>query len=415
MDAAEDSDDGPICVPALISPPRSAGEDVDLSPPDIGMASLDFDPMSFQCSGPDGSFAFPTNDSPAAEGPSSKRSPGSSNLLSAPPLSSLAADRGRSEGEKTESRRLTSSFSYTEKPTQAVSPIKCSKAPSLMSFPLSEPPSSETPDRGPAEPLSAPPPALKDPPPVAGSLPLRGAEPSLSEAFQVELQAKLAAFEPADGRNEDGPPPPATSRQEQRGVPPPDSVSSDPPSCSLSPVAPPLLKNPALMLAFTESTQLVCSQPQPRPSEAPPPASLPQPQKDPAPPPVSAVAPASFHPPTPSLPVKPEKPSRPAAEPQRQPDADSTSSNAPALSTSASLTSPAKTVPNQRTIQGPDLEATPISTVLAPPIPEVRPEGPAPLQTLPKLPDPLLRKPKSLLCHCLSSSSTAKLTSSPPH
>ncbi|NXL90318.1 RHG32 protein, partial [Alectura lathami] len=39
-----------IHVPALISP-RSA-DDVDLSPPDIGVASLDFDPMSFQCSPP---------------------------------------------------------------------------------------------------------------------------------------------------------------------------------------------------------------------------------------------------------------------------------------------------------------------------------------------------------------------------
>ncbi|NWU62356.1 RHG32 protein, partial [Pterocles burchelli] len=45
-----DSDEGLIHVPALISP-RSA-EDVDLSPPDIGVASLDFDPMSFQCSPP---------------------------------------------------------------------------------------------------------------------------------------------------------------------------------------------------------------------------------------------------------------------------------------------------------------------------------------------------------------------------
>ncbi|XP_028838990.1 rho GTPase-activating protein 32 isoform X3 [Denticeps clupeoides] len=50
-DGESDGDDGPICVPALISPPRSA-DDVDLSPPDIGMASLDFDPMSFQCSLP---------------------------------------------------------------------------------------------------------------------------------------------------------------------------------------------------------------------------------------------------------------------------------------------------------------------------------------------------------------------------
>ncbi|KAM6043239.1 rho GTPase-activating protein 32 isoform 2-T5 [Chlamydotis macqueenii] len=45
-----DGDEGLIHVPALISP-RST-EDVDLSPPDIGVASLDFDPMSFQCSPP---------------------------------------------------------------------------------------------------------------------------------------------------------------------------------------------------------------------------------------------------------------------------------------------------------------------------------------------------------------------------
>ncbi|NXE14067.1 RHG32 protein, partial [Lophotis ruficrista] len=45
-----DGDEGLVHVPALISP-RST-EDVDLSPPDIGVASLDFDPMSFQCSPP---------------------------------------------------------------------------------------------------------------------------------------------------------------------------------------------------------------------------------------------------------------------------------------------------------------------------------------------------------------------------
>uniref|UniRef100_A0A8C6TQ38 Rho GTPase-activating protein 32 n=1 Tax=Neogobius melanostomus TaxID=47308 RepID=A0A8C6TQ38_9GOBI len=77
LDGTEDSDgdDGPICVPALISPPRSAGEDVDLSPPDIGMASLDFDPMSFQCSLPDTSYAFPLEESPVgAEASTMKRS-----------------------------------------------------------------------------------------------------------------------------------------------------------------------------------------------------------------------------------------------------------------------------------------------------------------------------------------------------
>uniref|UniRef100_A0A8C0GDT9 Rho GTPase-activating protein 32 n=1 Tax=Chelonoidis abingdonii TaxID=106734 RepID=A0A8C0GDT9_CHEAB len=49
-DNESDGDEGLIHVPALMSP-RSA-EDVDLSPPDIGVASLDFDPMSFQCSPP---------------------------------------------------------------------------------------------------------------------------------------------------------------------------------------------------------------------------------------------------------------------------------------------------------------------------------------------------------------------------
>ncbi|KAF3823735.1 hypothetical protein GH733_007203 [Mirounga leonina] len=41
---------GLLHIPALMSP--HAAEDVDLSPPDIGVASLDFDPMSFQCSPP---------------------------------------------------------------------------------------------------------------------------------------------------------------------------------------------------------------------------------------------------------------------------------------------------------------------------------------------------------------------------
>uniref|UniRef100_A0A8C0SJJ4 Rho GTPase-activating protein 32 n=1 Tax=Canis lupus familiaris TaxID=9615 RepID=A0A8C0SJJ4_CANLF len=41
---------GLLHIPALMSP--HTAEDVDLSPPDIGVASLDFDPMSFQCSPP---------------------------------------------------------------------------------------------------------------------------------------------------------------------------------------------------------------------------------------------------------------------------------------------------------------------------------------------------------------------------
>ncbi|XP_039190447.1 rho GTPase-activating protein 32 isoform X1 [Crotalus tigris] len=49
-DQESDGDEGHLQVPALISP--RLAEDVDLSPPEIGVASLDFDPMSFQCSPP---------------------------------------------------------------------------------------------------------------------------------------------------------------------------------------------------------------------------------------------------------------------------------------------------------------------------------------------------------------------------
>lgn len=136
LDGTEDSDgdDGPICVPALISPPRSAGEDVDLSPPDIGMASLDFDPMSFQCSLPDTSYSFPLEDSPAgAEACTLKRSKTNiSEVLSASfmghmstPL--LSTDYSLAAGEKLENKKMTTSYSYMDKPTQAVSPIKCGK------------------------------------------------------------------------------------------------------------------------------------------------------------------------------------------------------------------------------------------------------------------------------------------------
>lgn len=239
LDATEDSDgdDGPICVPALISPPRSAGEDVDLSPPDIGMASLDFDPMSFQCSLPDTAYAFPLNDSPAgAEGSTIKRSPSSmcgktngSDLISASFLGSLTShlsDFSLAAGENTESKKLTTSYSYTDKPTQAVSPIKCGKTTSLTPFATSELFSTETSDKNtagqavPPQPLS-PPLIPKDSPPLMGSVLLRVAEPSLSEAFQMELHSKLAVFDSVDSRElkgEDGVQQvPAASSQEHQG------------------------------------------------------------------------------------------------------------------------------------------------------------------------------------------------------
>uniref|UniRef100_A0A3B3UGU8 Rho GTPase activating protein 32 n=1 Tax=Poecilia latipinna TaxID=48699 RepID=A0A3B3UGU8_9TELE len=216
LDATEDSDgdEGPICVPALISPPRSAGEDVDLSPPDIGMASLDFDPMSFQCSVPDTTFAFPLDDSSTgAEGSTLKRSPKSnaSDLITASfpgsvtsPL--LSADCSMAAAEKAESKKLTTSYSYTDKPMQAVSPIKCGKATSLTPFATLELFSPEIPDRnGARQPIPkqhlSPPPMPKESPPLMGSVLLRGAESSLTEAFQKELHSKLATFDSLDSKD----------------------------------------------------------------------------------------------------------------------------------------------------------------------------------------------------------------------
>lgn len=220
LDATEDSDgdDGPICVPALISPPRSAGEDVELSPPDIGMATLDFDPMSFQCSLPDTSYTFSLDDSPAGpEGSVLKRSLGSicgknigSDHISATLMGSLtspllSSDFSRAAEERVESKKVTTPYSYTDKPTQAVSPIKCIKATSLTPSASEELFSTVTPDKNAAgqalssQPLSSPL-AAKDYPSLMGSVLLRTAEPSLSEAFQMELHLKLAAFDSVDNQ-----------------------------------------------------------------------------------------------------------------------------------------------------------------------------------------------------------------------
>ncbi|KAM8898688.1 rho GTPase-activating protein 32 isoform 3-T4 [Spinachia spinachia] len=303
LNATEDSDgeDGPICVPALISPPRSAGEDVDLSPPDIGMASLDFDPMSFQCSLPETSYASPLDDSAArASGSTLNRSPGSvcsktngADLIAATFLGGLmsplsTADYSLAGGEKVANKKLTASYSYTDKPTQAVSPIKCGKTTSLTPIASSELFSTEMEDRSTAGQFASSQ-SLLPPSPTNG-------EPSLSEAFQMELHSKLAAFDGVDSRALMGESSvqqaPAACSQEHKGVVAPDS-SKDLIPCSLSttapttappPPPPPPPKNAARMLALAlaESAQQVSIQCQSRPSEPSTPASplLPQQASD---------------------------------------------------------------------------------------------------------------------------------------
>uniref|UniRef100_A0A4W5LWI6 Rho-GAP domain-containing protein n=1 Tax=Hucho hucho TaxID=62062 RepID=A0A4W5LWI6_9TELE len=201
-------DEGPIRVPALISPPCLASEDVDLSLPDIGMASLDFDPMSFQCSLHDGSFSFPLGLSDVAmgaagESTSLKRSQGGIDNGSVPVSPSfpgkfpfLSPDHSPATRKKEESKKLTCSVSFPDKPLQAVSPIK-SKVTILA---ISEPFAMEFPSRLtenydvpqlPTPPSGQP----GDSPPLMGSVLLRTGEPSLIEAFQMELHCTLSTFD----------------------------------------------------------------------------------------------------------------------------------------------------------------------------------------------------------------------------
>uniref|UniRef100_A0A8D2ZZT6 Rho GTPase-activating protein 32 n=1 Tax=Scophthalmus maximus TaxID=52904 RepID=A0A8D2ZZT6_SCOMX len=398
LEATEDSDgdDGPICVPALISPPRSAGEEVDLSPPDIGMASLDFDPMSFQCSLPDTSYAFPLDDSPAgAEASTLKRSPGSmcgkingSDISASflgcltPPL--LSTDFSLAAGEKADSKKLTTSYSYTDKPTQAVSPIKCGRAIGMTHFSTSGLFSVEMPDKSTtgqaAPPQAIPPPVTpKDSPPLMGSVLLGAAELSLGEAFQMELHCKLAAFDSTDSI-------PCVSVSliglvalDSSEDLPPHSLSSTAPTSAPPPPPPPKNAARMLALALAESAQQVSIQSQARSSEPPTPVSSLQSQDasdfqdSPHPlllhfqtpseeraeqgcPSATAVSAASSYPYTSSPPFK--QPLLDAAKfsrspPGTQPRSDSTLPDTPLykcapLSSSTSRTSPSRKCPERQ-------------------------------------------------------------------
>lgn len=157
-DNESEEDMGLLHIPALVSPPSA--EDVDLSPPDMGVASLDFDPMSFQCSppkaeaeGPESGAAFldsPTGypkDKPSANkrdseaGGSQAQTPGST--ASSEPMSPLretpspffTLDLSPSE------EKSSKPSSFTEKVVYAFSPKigrKLGKSPSMnISEPIS--------------------------------------------------------------------------------------------------------------------------------------------------------------------------------------------------------------------------------------------------------------------------------------
>uniref|UniRef100_A0A8C1IY61 Rho GTPase-activating protein 32 n=1 Tax=Cyprinus carpio TaxID=7962 RepID=A0A8C1IY61_CYPCA len=185
-----DGDDGPICVPALISPPRSA-DDVDLSPPDIGMASLDFDPMSFQCSLPlaeTSIFSLDTDESslkrsPASASGSEPVSPVRAKVTShsvSPDHSPALKDRNKlppaSFSEKTPVQSLESS----EK-SAVVTPLSVSE--SAASMIRKAPESTVLQPSSPQSPIDSP---------AKLSFLSRTTDMPLSEAIQQELLSKPA-------------------------------------------------------------------------------------------------------------------------------------------------------------------------------------------------------------------------------
>ncbi|XP_067085370.1 rho GTPase-activating protein 32 [Osmerus mordax] len=375
-----DGDDGPIRVPVLISPPRCAGEDVDLSPPDIGMASLDFDPMSFQCSLASPSLpaapslpvapSLPLASPGTLSGEGAGLTSGSSHnteLLSPTLFSKFtkpfpALSTGL--GDKPRSNKLSSSYSYSEKPIQAVSPIKSGQSASVA--PLSPPElfSVECPGQralGASLPLPSPPapdPGPRDSPSME-SLFLRPGEPSLSQALQMELDWKLTAMDATDRQDvlvDEGDKPAAVSSEHLGST----AVHGPAPSSPLLP-APPTTQSSACRLV-QEASALV-----PRTQEPPEGAPLPQPVPD------SEGCPSGSHPHTPvveetqsrvALPPTSSAPSSPHLAPpagmQEPLGGARTSSNPPGPSRGMDVP-PGVTPPPQRRPASPPVQRTPVS------------------------------------------------------
>ncbi|KTG32928.1 hypothetical protein cypCar_00016897 [Cyprinus carpio] len=255
-----DGDDGPICVPALISPPRSA-DDVDLSPPDIGMASLDFDPMSFQCSLPlaeTSIFSLDTDESslkrsPASASGSEPVSPVRAKVTShsvSPDHSPALKDRNKlppaSFSEKTPVQSLESS----EK-SAVVTPLSVSE--SAASMIRKAPESTVLQPSSPQSPIDST---------AKLSFLSRTTDMPLSEAIQQELLSKATTFESKESKDissiECSQTPQVTCSQEQPGTVALDSPKGNVPVSSVSLIPPPPPpKNAARMLALAlaESAQ----------------------------------------------------------------------------------------------------------------------------------------------------------------
>ncbi|ELW64534.1 Rho GTPase-activating protein 32, partial [Tupaia chinensis] len=134
------SEDGLSHVPVLLSP--HCTEDVDLSPPDIGVASLDFDPMSFQCSPPkaeseclEGGASFLDSFSYSREKPSAGKKDGEAGGSQSQTPGSTASSEPVSPVQEKLSPFFTLDLSPTEeqssKPCSLTEKVVCAFSPKI--------------------------------------------------------------------------------------------------------------------------------------------------------------------------------------------------------------------------------------------------------------------------------------------
>ncbi|XP_074783391.1 rho GTPase-activating protein 32 isoform X3 [Athene noctua] len=299
-DNDSDGDEGLIHVPALISP-RSA-EDVDLSPPDIGVASLDFDPMSFQCSPPqaeseclDSSTSLLESVGINKEKPSLLKKDFESGSQSQTPGSATSSEPVSPYQEK-----MSPFFTLDLSPTEE-KPCKASAfSPKMGRKPLKSPPPTTS------EPVSFTLPGrvsegiggvsttsrnssasswskgiglteMTNRSPTQMSLPLKNSETGAGEGAHQELQhAQLVAAGKPE-LPEEGERPMSSSQNKtvptghaQPGAVALDSPQDPVPVSSVSLIPPPPPKNAARMLALAlaESAQQASAQSQKRPGDA---------------------------------------------------------------------------------------------------------------------------------------------------
>ncbi|XP_067419864.1 rho GTPase-activating protein 32 isoform X2 [Emydura macquarii macquarii] len=311
-DNESDGDEGLIHVPALVSP-RSA-EDVDLSPPDIGVASLDFDPMSFQCSPPeaeseclDSSISLlesmgcnkdkPSTGKKDFESGCQTQTPGSA--TSSEPVSPFqekmspffALDLSPTEEKACKTHSSSEKVAYAFSPKMGRKPIKSPQlaASEPVSFTLPSQASEVTggvpaaaaaasaasPNRSEGIGVSA---AANGSPTQRRSLPLKASEMAAGEGRHREAQAQtqVTAAKPELREGGERPTPSGQTQTVPPGHTQPGAVALDSPqdpvpvsSVSLIPPPPPP-KNAARMLALAlaESAHQASAQSQKKPGDA---------------------------------------------------------------------------------------------------------------------------------------------------